>query len=101
MLKFTYPRMLLTAVSSFALVSCATVLPETAPVTVEAPPVVEEVVEAVVEVPVAVSAFSVDGVAALEQAMGQYVADGRLYGIHTRLVHKGNVISDFKTGLRG
>lgn len=101
MLKLTYPQILLAAVSSFALVGCATVVPETAPVTVEAPPVAEEAVEAVVEAPAAIPTFSEEGVAALEQAMGQYVADGRLYGIHTRLVHKGKVISDFKTGLRG
>lgn len=101
MLKLTYPQILLAAVSSFALVGCETVVPETAPVTVEAPPVAEEAVEAVVEAPAAIPTFSEEGVAALEQAMGQYVADGRLYGIHTRLVHKGKVISDFKTGLRG
>ena len=101
MLKLTHPQILLAAVSSFALAGCATVAPETAPVTAEAPPAAEETVEAAVEAPAAMPAFSEDGIAALEQAMGQYVADGRLYGIHTRLVHKGDVISDFKTGLRG
>lgn len=45
--------------------------------------------------------FSDDGVAALEARMGQYVAERAVYGIHTRLVHKGEVVSDFKAGLRG
>ncbi|MEL6415428.1 MAG: serine hydrolase domain-containing protein, partial [Pseudomonadota bacterium] len=101
MLKITHPRTLLAAVSSFALVGCATVVPETEPVVADAPPVVEEVTVVEVEAPVAEPAFTAEGIAALEQAMGQYVADGRLYGIHTRLVHKGEVVSDFKTGLRG
>ena len=101
MLKITHPRTLLAAVSSFALVGCATVVPETEPVVADEPPVVEEVAVVEAEAPVAQPAFSAEGIAGLEQAMGQYVADGRLYGIHTRLVHKGEVVSDFKTGLRG
>ncbi|MEL7042576.1 MAG: serine hydrolase domain-containing protein [Pseudomonadota bacterium] len=46
------------------------------------------------------SVFSAEKIKALEDKMGAYVADGRLYGIHTRLAHKGEVISDYYTGLR-
>lgn len=45
--------------------------------------------------------FTDAGIAALEQRMGQYVADGQVYSIHTRLVQGGEVISDFKTGIVG
>ena len=76
---------------ALSLSACATVAPETAPV-IDA----VETAEAV-EMP----AFSAEGIAALEAAMGAYVAEGRLYGIHTRLAHKGDVISDFYTGVRG
>ncbi|MFN3214305.1 MAG: serine hydrolase [Henriciella sp.] len=100
MLQLTYQRLLLAAASGFALTGCATVAPDTDPAIAEAPAVVETVAP-VVETPVAKPAFSVEGIAALEQTMGQYVADGRLYSIHTRLVHQGEEISDFKTGLRG
>ena len=101
MLQLTYQRLLLAAASGIALAGCATVAPETDPIIAEAPAVVETAAPPVVETPVAQPAFSAEGIAALEQTMGQYVADGRLYGIHTRLVHKGEEISDFKTGLRG
>jgi len=43
--------------------------------------------------------FSEDGLAALEARMAQYVADGHIYGIATRLVHGGETVSDFQTGL--
>ena len=46
-------------------------------------------------------AFSTEGIAALEAHMGNYVADRKLYSIHTRLVQGGDVISDFKIGLVG
>ena len=45
--------------------------------------------------------FTTEGLAALEARMGQFVADGELYSIHTRLVQGGQVLSDFKTGLVG
>ena len=45
--------------------------------------------------------FSAEGIAALEAHMGNYVADRKLYSIHTRLAQGGDVISDFKTGLVG
>lgn len=44
--------------------------------------------------------FSEEGIAALEARMAQYLSDGQLYGIHTRLVSGGEVISDFKAGVR-
>ncbi|MCR9271330.1 MAG: beta-lactamase family protein [Hyphomonadaceae bacterium] len=78
--------------------ACASVAPETEPVVVETPPI-DVAVETVAAAPE--PAFSTEGIAALEQAMAAYVADGRLYGIHTRLAHKGEVISDFYTGVRG
>ena len=45
--------------------------------------------------------FTDEGIAALEARMGQYVADGQLYSIHTRLVQDGEIVSDFKTGIVG
>lgn len=80
------------------LTACATVTPETDPVVVETPPVIEKVEAAMVE---AAPAFSVEGIAALENIMGEYVAEGRVYGIHTRLAHKGETVSDYYTGVRG
>ncbi|MEM7663696.1 MAG: serine hydrolase domain-containing protein [Pseudomonadota bacterium] len=44
-------------------------------------------------------AFTEAGVAALEARMGQYVADGNIYGIATRLMQGGEIISDYKTGV--
>lgn len=92
------PRNLAVGLFAVALSGCATVAPETEPVIVETPPVMEaaEIVETA-----AASAFSAEGIAALETAMGAYVADGRLYGIHTRLAHKGEIVSDYYTGVRG
>ena len=43
--------------------------------------------------------FDPGGIAALEARMGAYVTEGRVYGIHTRLVQGGDVVSDFKTGV--
>lgn len=45
-------------------------------------------------------AFSEDGITALEARMAQYVAEGQVNGIATRLVKDGEVISDFRTGIR-
>lgn len=92
------PRRLSGSLFALTLSACATVAPDTEPVVAVTPPVVEaaEVADAA-EIP----AFSPDGIAALEAAMGAYVADGRLYGIHTRLAQRGEVISDYYTGLRG
>jgi len=46
------------------------------------------------------SHFSEEGITALEARMAQFVSDGDVRGIATRLVHKGKVISDFKSGVR-
>ena len=43
--------------------------------------------------------FSETGIAALEAEMGDYVRQGRVYGLHTRLAQHGEVVSDYKTGL--
>ncbi len=62
-------------------------------------------VEAQVEAPVSTApqagTFTAEGIAALEARMGQFVTDGQLYSIHTRLVQNGETLSDFKTGLVG
>lgn len=47
---------------------------------------------------VATPGFSAEGLEALQARMAKYVADGQLYGIHTRLVQGGEVVQDFKTG---
>lgn len=94
----TATRALLGSLCALAISACATAVPDTEPVIAEAPPIVET---ATVEAPVATPTFSEAGIAALEQTMGAYIAEGRLYGIHTRLVQKGDVVSDYYTGLRG
>lgn len=45
-------------------------------------------------------AFDQDGVRALEDRMVQYVTDGQVKGIATRLVKDGQIISDIQAGLR-
>ena len=96
--RFATPKTLMGSAALLTLAACATPVVDTAPVVADAPPGVEAVD---VPAPLAAPAFSKAGIAALEAPMADYVANGRLYGIHTRLVHKGDVISDFKTGLRG
>ena len=93
---------LLAGLSLSVLAACATTDVETDPVIVDAPPVVEETIEAVVA-PAVPSDLTFDAtrIAALETAMGDYVREGRLYGIHTRLAQKGEVVSDYYAGLRG
>jgi CubicO group peptidase (beta-lactamase class C family) len=99
--RVLFQRGLWLSVCAAALAGCATVAPEAtpdiAPVTTDAPAIVEQV-----EAPAAIApAFSEEGIAALEAAMAAYVEEGRVYGIHTRLTHKGEVISDTYSGLRG
>ncbi|MEL7539477.1 MAG: serine hydrolase domain-containing protein [Pseudomonadota bacterium] len=96
--RFSSLQVLLGSVAALTLSACATAVPDTAPVEADTPPVADAVD---VPAPLTAPAFSEDGIAALEATMADYVVDGRLYGIHTRLVHKGEVVSDFKTGLRG
>lgn len=84
---------------SFALAACTTVATDTPAVEVPDAPVAADVSDATVVADAA--AFSAEGIAALEAAMGAYIADRRLYGIHTRLAHKGETVSDYKAGLRG
>ncbi len=45
--------------------------------------------------------FSDEEVAGIEARMAEYITEGKLRGIHTRLVQHGEVVSDFKMGLRG
>ncbi|MEO1661607.1 MAG: serine hydrolase domain-containing protein [Pseudomonadota bacterium] len=91
-------NLLLSSVVGVAVSACATGTIDTEPVIVAEPPLIETVKEAVIEQP---SAFTEAGIAALETTMGEYVAEGRVYGIHTRLTHKGEVVSDYHTGLIG
>ena len=89
-------RFLFTSAIAGTMAGCATSAPDTEPAIVAPVPVVEEVAPAE-----AISAFSETGIAALEAAMEAYVAEGRVYGIHGRLTHKGEIVSDYYTGLRG
>ena len=89
-------RFLFTSAIVGTMAGCATSAPDTEPAIVAPVPVVEEVAPAE-----AISAFSETGIAALEAAMEAYVAEGRVYGIHGRLTHKGEIVSDYYTGLRG
>ncbi len=94
--------LLLAGLSLSVLAACATTDVATDPVVVDAPPVVEATVEPVVETAVAPAlTFDEARVAAIETAMGDYIRDGRLYGVHTRLAQKGEVVSDYYAGLRG
>ncbi len=93
---------LLASLSLSALAACVTSEAVTDPVIVDAPPVIEEPIETAVETTAATElTFDAARVAAIETAMGDYVRDGRLYGIHTRLAQKGEIVSDYYAGLRG
>lgn len=46
------------------------------------------------------AAFSPAEVAALETAMTRFVEDGQVQGLATRLVHRGETVSDLRAGLR-
>lgn len=93
---------LLASLSLSALAACVTSEAVTDPVIVDAPPVIEEPIETAVETTAAAElTFDAARVAAIETAMGDYVRDGRLYGIHTRLAQKGEIVSDYYAGLRG
>ncbi|MBY9068316.1 beta-lactamase family protein [Hyphomonas sp. WL0036] len=47
-----------------------------------------------------VSSFSEGGIAALEARMAQYVTDGQVKGIATRLVKDGKIVSEVRAGIR-
>ncbi len=46
------------------------------------------------------ASFSETGIRALEDRMAQYVADGQVKGIATRLVKNGEIVSDIQAGVR-
>jgi len=106
MLSPSLRNLLLSGLSISVVGACAVSAPETAPVIVETPPVVAEEAAPVAaetapsEMPAAL-AFSAEQISALETKMGDYVRDGRLYGIHTRLAQRGETLSDYYAGLRG
>lgn len=82
--------------------ACATVAPAPDPRTgdvVAVAPVAAPEAEADTP-PASEVSFSAEGLLALETTMGDYVRDGRLYGIHTRLAHKGEIVSDYFAGFR-
>ena len=91
-------HVLASGVAALLLGACATAIPETDPVLAETPTVTEAVDTTLAILP---PSFSADGIAALEAQMASYVTEGRVYGIHTRLVQRGDVISDVQIGLRG
>ena len=101
----TVRNLLLSSLSLGALAACAVTAPVADPVVVDTPPIVEEAAAPVIQKGVAPAdkAFAIDAdlVSELESAMGDYIRDGRLYGIHTRLAHKGEVVSDYYAGVRG
>ena len=92
---------LFAGLSLLTLAGCVSAVTDTAPVEVDAPPVAEVAPAAIEAAAPAPATFSADGIAALETTMGDYLRDGRLYGIHTRLAHKGEIVSDYYAGLRG
>ena len=81
--------------SQLKTMSCAWIIGLSACASVNTPPQ-----DASQAIPVASSGFTDEGIAALETTMSQYVADQRLYGIATRLVKNGEIVSDVRTGLR-
>lgn len=92
--------LLLASLSLGILASCATD-PVIESAIVEAPAISVDVTEPAAQVAApAELAFSADRIAALETAMGDYIRDGRLYGIHTRLAQKGEITSDYYAGIR-
>ncbi|MEM9668572.1 MAG: serine hydrolase domain-containing protein [Pseudomonadota bacterium] len=96
----TFKEVVLGGIAVAILTACQAVsAPETAPLLPEASASSTVLIqEAAPEAP-PVRAFTEDGIAALEARMGQYVADGHIYGVATRLVQGGDVISDYRTGV--
>ena len=96
---------LTSSLSLGALAACAVSAPDTPPVVVDTPPVVEEAAPPVVQKAETAApeklAIDAERIAALESAMADYIRDGRLYGVHTRLAQKGEVVSDYYVGIRG
>ena len=97
MLKSPIRSILVSGLTVGTLAACATTDVVTEPVVVDTPPVVDEIAPAA---PGSID-FSAERVAALEAAMGDYIRNGQLYGIHTRLAQKGETISDYYAGVRG
>ena len=77
-------------VLSLILAGCAASVPTQNAATIEVP-------APSAETPIA---FTEAGVAALEAQMKQFVVDGHVYGIHTRLVQDGAIVSETQFGLR-
>lgn len=90
---------LLTALSLAVLSACATAPPP--PTGTDAAIIVDGGdAAAAPALPAGQLRFTRAGLVALEAAMGDYVRDGRLHGIHTRLAHRGEIVSDYYAGRR-
>jgi len=105
MIPQTVRTFLLSGLAIGVLSACAVSTPTTAPGPVEAsvPSIEAEAPAEPIATPKtpAQISFSAEQVADLESAMGDYIRDGRVYGIHTRLAQKGETVSDYFAGVRG
>nr|WP_070958586.1 serine hydrolase domain-containing protein [Hyphomonas sp. Mor2] len=101
MIKTPVRSFLLASLAFGALSACATSDIVTEPVIVDTPPVTDAAPESVLPEAPAEQGFSVERIEALETAMGDFVRDGRVYGIHSRLAQKGEIVSDYYAGVRG
>lgn len=101
MIKTPIRSFLISSLTVGVLAACATTDVVTEPVIVDTPPpVVETAAPAVPPAPEPI-AFSAERIAALEARMGDYIRNGQLYGIHSRLAQKGEIVSDYYAGVRG
>ncbi len=98
---FSLPRSIGALMLGATLSACATNTPDLDPVSVPAPPMVEAAEDVTPDIVPEQPSFSENGISNLETVMGDYLRDGRLYGVHTRLAHKGEVVSDYLAGIRG
>lgn len=92
------------AASAFMLAACTSTGPAPPPAAADAPPV-EDIANDTTAFPdyasaTVTSAFTADGIAALEARMKQFVTDGDTKGIATLLIQDGQIISHAQAGIR-
>ncbi|MDJ0920338.1 MAG: serine hydrolase domain-containing protein [Henriciella sp.] len=85
-------------IAAFSLAGCVGTLETETPAPAQPEAAVVDAAPEPVAEPVA--AFSEDGIAALEARMSQFVLDGEVYGLATRLVHDGEIVSDHRFGIK-